>query len=215
MDTQQLISNLCQDPSSKRMMQTPAWYAVRLIAVLGLYAIAAQVCLHIRPDIAVQLARPNYTIEIVLLLSLIISSAIAAILSMYPDMHQKPWVLKVPYVIFTLLALFVLSQIAMAHDDPRMALPPPGAHAMQCTLCIGTTALLPAAIIFALIRRGASLTRLHSGAFAVLSATGIGCLTLRLSEANDSLMHLATWHYLPTLLFALIGAMISKRLLSW
>jgi hypothetical protein len=49
----------------------------------------------------------------------------------------------------------------------------------------------------------------------VLAASGVGCLTLRLAELNDSIEHLLQWHYVPTLLFAAGGAMIGKWLLRW
>jgi len=77
------------------------------------------------------------------------------------------------------------------------------------------TAIVPAALIFALLRKGASVRPLRAGSFAVLAASGLGCLTLRLSEANDSLVHLVDWHYLPTLLFAVIGALVGRYLLRW
>jgi hypothetical protein len=69
--------------------------------------------------------------------------------------------------------------------------------------------------MFVLLRKGASIRQLQAGSFAVLTATAIGCLTLRLSEENDSIMHLLQWHYLPTLLFAALGALAGKWLLKW
>ena len=86
--------------------------------------------------------------------------------------------------------------------DERMVLPAPGAHAMECALCIASVAIIPSAWIFTLLRKGASIRQAQSGAYAVLCASAIGCLTLRLAEANDSMLHAASWHYLPTLLFA-------------
>jgi hypothetical protein len=56
---------------------------------------------------------------------------------------------------------------------------------------------------------------LQAGAFAVLTASTIGALTLRLAEENDSIVHLVQWHYLPTLFFAVLGAFAGKWLLKW
>ena len=86
---------------------------------------------------------------------------------------------------------------------------------MECALCIGSVALIPSALIFALLRKGASVRQFQAGSFAVLAASSIGCLTLRLAEANDSMMHLASWHYGPTVLFAALGAALGKILLKW
>jgi hypothetical protein len=86
---------------------------------------------------------------------------------------------------------------------------------MECALCIAAVALIPSALLFALIRKGATIRPLQAGSFAVLAASSVGGLTLRLAEANDSLMHLVVWHYLPALLFATLGAVIGKKLLRW
>lgn len=218
MDTQELIARLSQDAAKdtpKKALQAPAWWAMRLIAVLAAYGFGAQFFLHVRPDIDLQLERAAFAVEIALLVSLTLSSAIAAVFAMYPDAHQKPWVLKTPYAVFTALATFVAVQLVAMPQDPRMVIPPPGGHGMECAICIASVALIPSALIFGLLRKGASVTPRRAGSFAVLAATGLGCLTLRLAEANDSLLHLATWHYAPTLVFAALGAAVGRFLLKW
>lgn len=213
MNTNELIANLSAQAPSKTL-GTPRYYALRLGAVLAAYATGAQIFLGLRLDLAVQFTRPMFAIEVVLLALLAVASAGAAILSMYPDAYQKKSLLKLPYGIFAALAAFILFQLSMPHD-PMMAMPELGAHGMECALCIASVAIVPSALIFGLLRKGASVHPLRSGSFAVLAASGIGCITLRLAEVNDSLMHLVGWHYLPTLLFAALGAIIGKHLLKW
>ncbi len=99
--------------------------------------------------------------------------------------------------------------------DARMVMPKAGAHGLVCALCIASVALIPSAMLFWLIRKGANVRPLQAGSFAVLAASAIGALTLRLAEANDSMLHLASWHYLPTFLFAVLGALLGKQLLKW
>lgn len=213
MNTNELIANLSAQAPSKTL-GTPSYYALRLGAVLAAYATGAQIFLGLRLDLAVQFTRPMFAIEVVLLALLAVASAGAAILSMYPDAYQKKSLLKLPYGIFAALAAFILFQLSMPHD-PMMAMPDLGAHGMECALCIASVAIVPSALIFGLLRKGASVHPLRSGSFAVLAASGIGCITLRLAEVNDSLMHLVGWHYVPTLLFAALGAIIGKHLLKW
>lgn len=215
MDTNELIAKLSKEGPLKTASRSPAYFGIRLIAVLAAYALGAQFYLGLRPDIAVQITRLLFTVEILLLAALIFSSTVAAVFAMYPDLHQKPWMLKTPYAVFGALVALVLFQLFFMPVDPRMVFPPPGGHAMQCTLCIAAVSLVPSALIFGLLRKGASVHPFHAGSFAILAATGIGCVALRLAEANDSLIHLTEWHYLPTLLFAALGASIGKRLLKW
>lgn len=215
MDTNELIAKLSRERAPKMILRSPAYFGIRLIAVLAAYALGAQFYLGFRPDIAVQLARPLFAVEVLLLAATILSGAVAAVFSMYPDLHQKPWILKIPYAVFATLAALVLFQLFLTPIDPRMVLPPAGAHAMECTLCIAAISIVPSALVFGLLRKGASVHPFHAGSFAVLATTGIGCLALRLAEDNDSLIHLTAWHYLPTLLFAALGAAIGKWVLRW
>lgn len=213
MNTNELIASLSREAPTSRL-KSPGYFGWRLGAVLAAYGLGAQLFLQLRPDLSAQLMRPTFAVEIALLVLLTVTSAASSIFVMYPDMHQKRWVLNLPYAVFAVLAVFILSQLAMP-QDARMVVPDAGAHAMECALCIASISILPSGLIFRLLRKGASVHPLRAGSFAVLAASAIGCLTLRLAEANDSLMHLAAWHYLPTLLFAALGALIGRWLLAW
>lgn len=215
MKTHDLIEQLSQEAVFKQNIRTPAWWAVRLMCILFLYAFGAQFFLGVRPDIALQLTRPFFAFEIILLAGITVSAALSCVFVMFPDMYQTQGILKAPYLFFAALMLLLSYQLVFWADDIRMVIPPRGGHAMECALCIAAVALIPSALIFALLRKGASVTPLHAGFFAVLTATGIGCLTLRIAEANDSLVHLVLWHYLPTLIFASCGAVLAKSLLKW
>lgn len=212
MNTNELIASLSKQAPAQQL-GTPRYYVLRLIAVLVTYAVGAQLALGLRPDVLAQLTQPAFTIEILLLLLLSASSVCCAVLSMYPDMHQRnPAVLNMPFVSFALLAAFILLQLLLQQELLSVTLT---MHGIECAICIAIVAVIPSALIFALLRKGTSIHALSSGAFAMLAAAGIGGLTLRLSEVNDSLMHVAGWHYLPTLLCAGFGAWIGKIVLKW
>ena len=213
-DTDTLIARLSSEAISRKPVRSPRYWAVRLLAVLVVYGVGTQLCLGLRPDLAMQITRPLFVGEIALLVALLFTSVIASVLAMYPDAYQKPALLKLPYALFLLLLGLVAIQLLMPLDA-RMVMPLPGAHGIECALCIGSVAVIPAALIFMLLRKGASVRQSQAGSFAVLAASSIGCLTLRLAEANDSMVHLASWHYGPTILFAALGAGIGKIMLKW
>lgn len=212
--TADLIASLSTEAKPIKKMATPSYWALRLLAVLSVYAFGAQLFLGLRPDLMAQFTRPLFALETLLLTFLLLSSAVASVLSMYPDAYQKPQLLNLPYAVFALLVGLVGFQLLMPLD-PLMVMPEAGLHAMECAICIASVALIPSALIFALLRKGAPVHQLQAGAFAVLAASAIGGVTLRLSEANDSIMHLVQWHYVPTLLFAILGALAGKWLLRW
>ena len=214
-NTIDLIASLSAQAKLVQKARAPSYWAVKLLALLALYALGCQYFLSFRPDLGMQFTRPLFALETLLLALLLLSSAIASVLAMYPDAYQKPQLLKLPYAIFLLLVALMSFQLLMP-TDARMVMPEgAGVHAVECTICIAFVALIPSALIFALLRKGASIRQFQAGAFAVLTASSIGCLTLRLAEANDSIMHLVQWHYVPTLLFAMLGALVGKWLLRW
>lgn len=214
MNTEKLIEKLSQEKSTNTVLRSPVFYGLCLVATLLLYGMGSFLFFDIRPDIAVQFGRAFFAIEIAFLVFLVLSSIVAAIFSMYPDVYQKYIILTAPYVIFTLLVAFVIFQIIAMPMDAHMVIPL-DEHGMQCAVCIAAVSLLPSVLIFGLVRKGASVTPLSAGSFSVLAAAGIGSLVLRLSEINDSLVHIVLWHYAPTLVFAVIGAVIGKWLLKW
>lgn len=217
MNSKELIEQLTKEigpQAAQQPLRSPGYYALRLVLVLLVYGVTAESCQELRPDVIAQLGRPAYLIEILLLAMLSASSAVAAILSMYPDAYQKKRLLKLPYYLSGAFILFMAAQLFLP-ADPMMIIPPPGGHSIECAICVASVAFIPSALIFALLRKGASVSPIKAGSFAVLAATGLSCLTLRLAEDNDSIRHLLLSHYMPTLLFAMLGAFIGKRLLRW
>ncbi len=213
-DTDALIAALSAEATPRKKLGSPLRLGVYLLAGLALYASLVQCFLGMRPDFGLQFGRLAYVTEITLLLGLIVSATAAAILAMVPDAYQHSRWLRVPYVILGCLVGLILAQMILP-PDARMVLLPPGATELQCTICIALVSVLPSAAMFMLLRRGASVRPMRLGSFVVLATTAVGCLEVRLEEANDSLMHLAVWHYLPILLLACFGAWLGSRLLKW
>jgi hypothetical protein len=97
-------------------------------------------------------------------------------------------------------------------DSPPAPLP---MHSFECTFSIILVSLLPAAWTFYTIRQYASTHYRLAGSIALLSAFSVGALWLRLHEVNDSVTHLIQWHYLPMLVFGMIGLLLGRVLLKW
>lgn len=214
-DTNELIATLSAQASPVRPLKPPVALALRLGAVLFVYGLLVAMVLHLRPDLLLQLQRPLYLTELVLLLGVVFTSLAASVHLVFPDQYQHPTVARLP----------VLTGIAFLALLVAEALLPPDVHAVipegvavkgaECALCIAAVAILPSCLMMILLRRGASVQPLLSGVYAVLAAAATGCFVLRLIEANDAIAHLALGHYLPTLGFAAIGGMAGKFILRW
>ncbi|MDX2074632.1 MAG: DUF1109 domain-containing protein [Alphaproteobacteria bacterium] len=212
--TQNLIDDLSRDAKPAGPLQRPLPMVWRLAVLFVLYALIAQWQLGLRHDLALQFARPLFVVEIALLALVAASGIAAAVLTMAPDAYQKTNLLRLPYLLFALLLGIIIAQLPGTSPD-ILAAASQSQHGAECALCIAAVSMIPSALMFISLRRGASTRQLQSGVYAVLAATATAGLTLRLAEANDVMIHLAVWHYLPTLLFAGAGALIGKWLLKW
>ena len=212
-ETEQLIREL-SDQAAPVKPVLPRQWALRLLSVLLVYGGAMLWSMGLRPDWLVQLTRPLFAAEILLLVGLLLSAAITSVLMMYPDAYQQRGLLRVPYLLsFLLLAL--LSYQGLLPLDPRMQMPTPQSHTVECALFIAMAAVLPAALILMLLKKGATLAPVRAGALAVITSTTLSALALRLSEPIDTISHLLIWHYIPTIFFAMIGAWLGRLMLKW
>ncbi len=108
-------------------------------------------------------------------------------------------------------SMAVLTNQYMAMS-PEISLPP---TAMECTICILLYAAVPAAWLMVLLRRHATTCPAIAGGLVVVAATSIGALALRLQEQTDSIPHLLTWHYLPMVLFSMVGMQLGRIFFKW
>lgn len=213
-DTKQLIEQLSAEAVPVRVMR-PQRYVLVLLIVLLTYAVCAQCWLEgFRADIATQLARPLFLLELLLLVAMLVSSSVAAAFAMLPDIGQRKRLMQLPYILSGGLFLLVLFQLFMP-PDARMVMADTNSHTHQCTQYIAVTSLLPAVLMFGLLRKGASIMPLQAGFIAVIAAVSVGAITLRLAEPNDQITHLIAWHYVPSLFFASLGALLGRYLLRW
>ncbi|MFZ4541309.1 MAG: NrsF family protein [Rickettsiales bacterium] len=211
MDTSTLIAQLSSEAAASKL-RSPRYWAVRLAAALAVYGVGLQVFyLGFRPDLATLWSQSLFVAEILLLTLVICSSILAGILAMYPDSYQRPKLLALPYFVFALLVALLGYELLKA---PAISLPMT-AREMECATCIAMVSIFPSALMFGMLRKGATIHPLRAGSFAVLAASAMGCLGLRLEEVDGSLMHLVVSHYLPTLVFAIAGAFIGRHLLRW
>lgn len=212
MKTEELIAKLSSE-QSKKTLKTPSYYASCFLITLIIYAIFIQSYLGLRVDLSVQLLNKSFLLEIFLLGALSVTSAMAAIFLIYPDCYQKKILIKIPNFLFAATIVFIAAQLLLPSESLQLITP--NSHNIECSICIAAVAIIPSLLLFNLIKKGAATSFKKAGFFAILTTSGIGCLTLRLAEINDSAMHLLVWHYLPTLLFAGIGALIGKYFLKW
>lgn len=190
----------------------PSFWIVRLLVVFAAYGTGTVLFLEPRPDLSSRLMNPWYAAEIFALTALATGSLAAAIASMFPDNYQRRSWFVLPYLLATVLLMLLGAEAMFAPAATALS---SEHHTLQCTICITCLAIIPSLLLFYIIARGASIHPLHAGAMTVLASGTLGCLALRLAEANDDISHLMLFHYLPIFLLSALGAYLGKKMLSW
>ena len=206
----ELIDKLARDAAPVKPAHHPFMLSIEWMVAAMLYLAAAMMISGVRHDLLLKLHDPWFAGEIAALTSVFISTSLSAALLSYPDLHQKHRLAFAPVVSF---AIFILVMLFAWHaDSPPAPLP---VHSFECTLSITLLSVLPAVWIFFVMRKFASTHSHWAGGIAFLFAFSIGALWLRLYEQNDSITHVIEWHYLPMIIFGLIGMWLGKALLKW
>lgn len=213
MNTEQLISQLvnegAQEPLPHPVKQTMMWLLVAFLYLGGL-----ALYFGFRADIADQLSNVFIDLELVLLLGMAVSAALAAFCLSRPDGHQKPWIKYIPFAF--LLPWAIAAFAGSAHDLQLANI----LHAMTlnkfgCPWHIVLFSAPPGIVMFLALRKGATIRCCWAGSMAAWSVSAFAYMLMRLIEQNDDPAHLLVWHVLPIVLICMVGMMIGKFALRW
>ncbi|MDX8386092.1 MAG: DUF1109 domain-containing protein [Gallionella sp.] len=207
---EQLVATLSKDVAPVKPAPHPYVLSLKWLSIASVYLIASLAFSGLRPDLANALQNPWFAAEIVLLLIMFITAAIATAVLSFPDMHQKHNMAYGPLWVVGMLVLVML--FAWRADAPTTPLP---MHSFECMISITLFSLLPSVATFYALRKLASTHQRLSSSIAVLFAFSTGALWLRLHEQTDSIIHVIEWHYLPILAFSVLGLWLGKVLLKW
>jgi hypothetical protein len=209
-NSQEITGRLVDEATPVKPLPSPRWFWVRLVLGYALYAGGALYWMGLRPDFVLQLMRPLYLIEILILFFIVITSLYQAVLCQYPDRYGR----RGQYLPWVTLGLFVLC-LGVQAIFPAPPNPVLSHHGFECLVCITVLAVLPGGVLFWLNKQGATVTPRLCGALSALAAFALGCLVLRLSEQNDSVTHLLYWHYTPLLMAVLLGYALGRKIFRW
>lgn len=213
MDTDQLIKKLVSEGPRKSlphpMKQTAYWLTGTV-----LFLVAVSIFSGLRADIMDKIIEPLYLMELGLVLTMGISTALAAFCLSRPDAHQKEWIKYTPFAAALLWAgvAFWDSIGTFGWDGIFYSME---LGQFDCPTHILMYSLPPGIAIFMIVRKGAPIQCCWAGAMATWSVTSFGYLCMRLIEMNDDPVHLLVWHALPIMLMCVIGMILGKFSFRW
>ena len=205
-----LVESLSRDAVSVKPVPHPVMLCAIWTGCALAYIAVALMLSGLRPDLIHKLHEPIFLSEIAVLAAMFFSASMSAATLSFPDLHQMPRAALSPMLVFILL--LIILYVAWRADIPPAALP---RHSFECTFSIMVFSVLPAVWMITQMRKLACTHQRMAGCVAMLAAFSVGALWLRLYEQNDSVLHVAEWHYLPMLAFSVTGLWLGKRALKW
>ncbi len=206
-----LVLSLSKEATPVKPAPQPLLLSLKWIALALAYLIVALAVSGPRPDLLLQLQHPLFVAELTVLFGLLVTAALSTAVLAFPDLHQQR--AQAFFPLWMIMLLVLVLAIAWLTNTPTSAAVQ--THSIQCTLALLLFSLLPSVTIFYAVRRLACTRPQQAGSVALLFAFSTGALWLRLYEANDSIIHIIGWHYLPMIVVGVFGWIIGKSVLKW
>jgi hypothetical protein len=207
--TEELIGELARSAAPVTPLPRPAARFAAWAAAFVLFAAASVVVFGARPALADDLMRPAFAVLAALTIATALLSAVAALRSSVPGLEAAAVEQAIPAVCALawtawLLALLVGGAVPTAG---LLALP---VH-MGCTAQIVGISLLPAAALFAMVRRAAPLNPVRSTWLAALASLALAAVAVQFVCPIDDPAHHLLSHLFPVVAFTAIAAGTAGR----
>ena len=210
-DTAALIEKLGKDLKPVTPLRPPFVRAASLsiFALVAVFAAIFAFTHGFRKDLADMLMHhAGYLLQTVSIFAAGVISALAACYLSVPDTKIRPRVYAMMGISTAVWLFLILSQMVMAMGTESDVGPE------NCLTDLSLLMVSPLAAVIFMVTRGAPVWRGWAGYSMVLAVGSFAALGMRFICPNDSPAHLLVWHFLPVLVFALVGIILGKILLK-
>jgi len=193
MDTSEFMHNLAINGISKRPRAHPKYYALLWFISALAYFSAIIWYIGLRADLSTMLTQPAFLLEILFATTIALGAAFSASWLALPDVNQQAKIRWLPFIPLLLLSLLLGYQLMAQHSYTIDA-------GYECFFHMVIFIIIPTALLFYCIAKGAPTHYAWSGVTTGLLVNGLSYGTLRIFESNDNVVHIVIWHYLPMFL---------------
>lgn len=208
-----LISELSKDCTPVKPLPNPLLRFVRWLLISCLCIGAGVSLVGIRQDVKLAVSNMNFIVQSLFIFGLSLSSALGAFMLSVPSERKSAWAKYFPIVPVGLWLCALFLNVGV--DFVRQVSFEFGMNGMYCFGEIILFALVPAALIFAMLRKAAPINQTWSGFLALISAGSLAAIGSQLTCSSTDPLHLLIWHYLPVVSIGWFGVILGKKLLKW
>ena len=166
-----------------------------------------------RPDLNEKLREPKFLFDSTFSLCLCLFAIWATFVMSVPGLGKKRIISRLILgSTWVWIAITLIGELLSHGSLTQNFAPGPGLH---CVRNILGMSLIPAPVLFIMIRKAAPLRPLFSGALAMLAVGSLAAFATQLICRYDFPMHFLVWHFLPILTLLIVGRWLGSRFLKW
>jgi len=204
-----LIVDLSSRAAPVKPLASPLIRFGQWFAVAAAIAIAAVAVFGPRADIGHAIGQPMFMVTAALTFAAAAFGGVAALVLVVPGAKGSP-ALRAS-ALAMLAAWGSVLTVGLIGDDVGFF---PDTHWPVCAIRIIGVGMIPAWMLFTMLRRAAPLRPAAAGAMAVLAAMALAAIAIQIVCPFDAPAHLIRGHYLPVLVTAGLGLWIAPRFLK-
>ena len=209
MRTEDLIADLASRAAPVRPLPAPE---VRLLQWAGVAIGCAGISIAVfgaRPDIREALGRPEFIADAIVALGTAALAGAASLVLAIPGARRATALQRSTTAIVGLWTVMLVVGIVRAGHGFTAAADWP-----VCFLRVVMIGLVPAVVLFGMLRRSAPLQLSRTGALAAAAAMATGALALQFICPQTDPGHLLLGHLAPVFVIGAVGALLLKRLMN-
>jgi hypothetical protein len=201
--TEFLIRKIASDVSPVKPLALPSFQLLRWLAISSAYASLGVAFIGFRQNISTEMARSSFLLEVLLPLSLAITSSASALALGIPG-KKRVWHRAAP------LTALLFCGIAFAYLIYSAPEAHPGAG-IRCARNVLALSLAPAMFSFFYLRKAACMRPRGALLLSGFGASAFASAATRFICPNEDPLHFLIWHFLPVLLFGIGGYFLGKK----
>ena len=209
MKTEELIAQLAGVAEPVRPLQPPWFRAIAWSGIAILSAAAGIAVFGVRSDIATAIREPEFVWIALVVLATAVFALMAALVLAIPGAERSPILRGSTLLLAGLWAVMLLDAIVRTgHGFAAVS------DWYVCFVRVTGMALVPAALLFGMLRRATPLRFAWTSGLATMSATAVGAVAIQFICPLSDPGHALLGHFGPVMVFGSVGAVAARRLLK-
>lgn len=205
MDTDKLIQDLAKEGQPVKRLRSPHVRFAFWLTISAIYIVIGLFVAGLRGDCAAKLCCAGFMWQTCCILGLGILAAYLAFVMSVPG--RKPGA-ALRWSVILLAAATLTTLVLLTCTTPGCT----AGAGLSCSLKVTAFGVIPAFILIGMLTRAAPLKCVLCGILIGIVALALGAAAMQFVCGSDDPLHLLLWHYLPGILFVIIGIMIANRL---